>query len=168
LALKSKALVNVEAKQTRSQDLSSDTGSLVKSYGTTFADGTGAGQADAVFSDQRTLAASANETLDLAGTLAGTFGNVSFARVKAIIVKAADGNTNDVLVGGGTNALSTWVADATDIVRLRPGATLCLVAGSADATGYAVTGGTGDLLRVANSGAGSTVTYDVIVIGASA
>jgi hypothetical protein len=166
MALKSKAIVNVEARQTQASDLGEGVGSLVKSYGTQFADGTGAGQANVIFHDQRTLAASALDQLDLSGTLAGTFGNVTFARVKAIIVKAADGNTNDVTIGGGNFA--TWAGTGTDLVKIRPGGTFALTVGSADATGYAVTATTADILRISNAAGGTSVTYDVIVIGASA
>jgi hypothetical protein len=130
--------------------------------------GTAAGQADLMWSDQRTLAASASESLDLAGTLVGALGQtLTFARVKAIVIRAADGNTNDVIVGGA--ASNTWVgpfADATDKIKVKPGGLLLLAAPGA--TAYPVTAGTGDQLQVANSGAGTTVTYDVIVIGASA
>ena len=133
------------------------------------ATGTGAGQADLLFSDQRTLAASANEDLDLAGVLADALGaTLTFARVKGLYVAAAAGNTNNVVVGDA--ATNTWAAllgtDGT--VALRPGAFLLVAVGAADATGYAVTAGTGDLLRVANSGGGTTVTYDIVVVGASA
>ena len=33
------------------------------------------------------------------------------------------------------------------------------------AAGYAVTAGTGDILKVANSGAGTGVTYDIVIVG---
>ena len=36
-----------------------------------------------------------------------------------------------------------------------------------DATAYAVTAGSADILQVANSSSGSTVTYDVIIVGAT-
>ena len=37
-----------------------------------------------------------------------------------------------------------------------------------DATGIAVTASTGDLITVTNSSSGTAVTYDVVIIGASA
>jgi hypothetical protein len=54
---------------------------------------------------------------------------------------------------------------AGDGIALRPGATFVWI--SPDATGVTVTAGTGDLLNIANSGAGTSVTYDVIIIGTS-
>jgi hypothetical protein len=131
--------------------------------------GTGAGKADKVFSDRRTLAASATEDLDLAGSLVDAFGaTITFARIKGIIVAAADANTNNVVLGNATSNGWATLLSATGTVTLRPGAFVAVGTGVADATGYAVTAGTGDLLKVANSGAGSSVTYDIHIIGASA
>jgi hypothetical protein len=133
------------------------------------ASGVAAGQADRVFSDRRTLAASATEDLDLAGALVDAFGaTVTFARVKGLVIAAAAGNTNNVVLGNATSNAWATLLGATSTVTLRPGAFLALGTGAADAVGYAVTAGTGDLLKVANSGAGSSVTYDVHIIGASA
>ncbi|WP_441251194.1 hypothetical protein [Kitasatospora sp. McL0602] len=131
--------------------------------------GTGAGQADKLWaSGARTLAPSANEDLDLAGTLVDAFGAViNLARVKGIIVVAAAANTNSVVVGAAAaNGFFTWAGSATDKVVVRPGGVFALFA--PDATAYPVTSGTADLLRVTNGGAGTSVQYDVIVIGSSA
>jgi hypothetical protein len=43
-----------------------------------------------------------------------------------------------------------------------------IAVGTADATAYAVTATTADLLKVANSSSGTGVTYDIAVIGTSA
>lgn len=128
-------------------------------------DGTGADQAKEAFTDTRTLAASATENLDLAGVLADVFGNLlTFTKIKALIVKADATNVNDVLVGGhATAAISTLFGDATDKVRVKPGGTVAFIA--PDANGYAVTATTADMLTVANSGAGTSVTYTIIIIG---
>lgn len=131
--------------------------------------GTGAGKADRLFSDRRTLAASGTEDLDLAGVLLDAFGQaITFARVKGLIIAAAAANTNNVVVGAAaTNPWATLLS-ATGTVTLRPGAFLAVGTGQADATGYAVTAATADLLKIANSGAGTSVTYDIHIIGASA
>lgn len=160
----------IGANQTSTLDLGTAQAQLSKSYAISLANGTAAGQADRIFHDTRTLAASANEDLDLAGVLTDALGGAAtFARIKGLIIAAAAGNTNNVIVGGAaSNQFLTWVGAGTHTITVRPGAVFALMAGSADATGYAVTAGTGDLLRVANSSSGSTVTYDVVVFGASA
>lgn len=141
---------------------------LQKVFSKLLTSGTGADQADRIWHDQRTLTASSTENLDLAGVLTDSFGaTVTFARVKLLWIYAAAGNTNNVIVGGeATNGWATWVGAAAHTVTIRPGGLMFLAA--PDATAYAVTAGTGDLLKIANSGGGSSVTYDVIVIGASA
>lgn len=162
--------VAVAAELTSLLDLATATVPLNFTRAVGLASGTGAGQADRIFHDRRTLAASANEDLDLAGVLTDPFGaTITFARIKGLLVAAAAGNTNNVVVGNAaTNGFITWVGAATHTVTVRPGGVLALLAGGADATGYAVTAGTGDLLRIANSAGGTSVDYDIVLIGASA
>lgn len=140
---------------------------LNKAYKNTLTTGTGDDQFDLVFTDQRTLSASATENLDLAAALTDAFGNtLTFATVKAIIVKAASGNTNNVEIGGA--ASNTFVGpfdDATDKVALGPDAMFAVTAPN---TGWTVTASTGDILLMANSSSGTSVTYDIIILGTSA
>lgn len=162
--------IAVQAQQTNPLDLGSAQATSSKSYKLATTWGTGAGQADRIFHDTRTLAPSATEDLDLAGVLADALGvTITLARVKGLIVAAAAANVNDVLVGGAaaTQFLS-WVGGATHQVRVRPGAAFALLVGQADAVGYVTAAGASDFLRVGNSAAGTSVTYDIYVIGASA
>jgi hypothetical protein len=133
------------------------------------ATGTGSGQADRLFSDTRTIAASSNDDLDLAGVLVDPLGaTLTFARVKTLIVKAASANANTLIMGGAaSNPVTTILGGTTPTLTLRPDGLLVLDVG-ADATGYAVTAATADILRFTNGGAGSSVTYDVIIVGSSA
>ncbi len=129
------------------------------------ANGTGADQANQIFTDTRTLSASATESLDLSGVLTNAFGEtILFTSIKGIVIAPAAANTNDVIVGGAaSNAFINWVSDATDKVVVKPGGVFALYAPSA--AGYAITAGTGDLLKVANSSSGTSVTYDILLIG---
>ncbi|MFI6759363.1 hypothetical protein ACIBF5_09505 [Micromonospora sp. NPDC050417] len=131
-------------------------------------DGTGAGQADRLFTDRRTIVASGTDALDLAGVLVDAFGAViTMARVKALYVAAAATNVNNLLVGGAAaNTWTSWAGAADNEIVIRPGGALLLVA--PDAVAYPVTAGTADQLQIANSGSGSSVTYDIVIIGASA
>lgn len=158
-----KATVSVDHVNT--VDLGSSSFPLRVSASHTLANGTGADQIGSMFSDQRTLTASATEELDLAGVLTDLYGQtITFTKIRAILIKAAAANANNVLVGGAaSNAFSTFLGDATDVIVIRPGGTLLLVA--PDATGYAVTAGTGDKLKIANSAGGTSVVYDIVLLG---
>ncbi len=116
-------------------------------------DGNGASQSQAIFHDKRTLSAGASEDLDLAGSLIDAFGDtIIFTKLKALFVKADAANTNDVRLGGAaSNAWVNWVGDAADVVVVKPGGLLVLIA--EDSTGYVVSAGTADILKVENSAA---------------
>lgn len=169
MALTSSVRLALQGAQTNTLDLGSSSARRTLESAVSLAAGTGAGQADLLFADTRTLAASATEDLDLAGALADAFGVAQvFARVKAIGVLAASGNTNLVQVTRpASNGFPLFMA-ASDGIALRPGMMLALAAGSADATGVVVTAGTGDLLTFTNSAGSTSVTYDIVVIGCSA
>ena len=129
----------------------------------TFTNGTGANQAGQVFSDTRTTD-NTGEELDLAGSLTNGIGDtITFTAIKAIFIQAASANTLDVVVGGAsTNTFVNWVGAAAHTVVVKPGGALALV--DPGATGYAVTAGTGDLLKIAASASGN-VTYDIVLMG---
>lgn len=129
--------------------------------------GTGTNQADLMFSDSRTLTASATENLDMAGSLTDPLGaTLTFATIKVVKICADAANTNNVLVGGAASlGLLGIFDDATDIVRVKPGGCFIWIAPK---TGATVTAATGDILKVANSSSGTSVTYTVIIIGTSA
>lgn len=130
-----------------------------------FTNGTGANQIQSVYSASRTIALSSSENLDLAGVLLDAFGAaITFTKVKAIVIFAYAANTNDVVVGGvGANGFVSPFGSNADKVNVKPGGIFVLIA--PDINGYAVTATTADLLKVANSGAGTSVTYDIVIMG---
>lgn len=164
-SITAKVSVKIDAELANSLDIGSVVYPL--SYGITkiLTDGTGADQAKEMFSDTRTIAASGTDDIDLSGVLLDAFGNtLLFTRIKALIIEAAAGNTNDVVVGGAaSNGFITPFGASTDKVKVKPGGVMVLIA--PDATAYAVTAATADLLRVANGGAGTSVTYNIILVG---
>ena len=131
-----------------------------------FTNGTGASQADKLYQRQLTITASATTTLDLAGSLTDDFGAaLTFARIKAVYLFAAAANVNNVNVTRpASNGVPLFMA-AGDAIALRPGAALMWI--NPDATGVVVTAATGDLLDLTNSGGGTSVVVDVVIIGAS-
>jgi hypothetical protein len=130
-----------------------------------FADGVGANQAKEIFTDTRTLTASASENLDLAGVLTDAFGNViTFTKIKAIVITADAANVNDVVIGNhATAAALLFFGAATHTAAIKPGGMLVSVA--PDVNGYAVTATTADMLKVLNGGAGTSVNYTIAIIG---
>lgn len=173
MALSSALMLSVNASQTLATDLGGPiTFPLTKSYSVSYATGTGAGQADLLYQDTNTLTASATLDIDLAGVLTTPVGGglVTFARIKGLVVAAAAANTNNVIVGGAaaTQFIGPFGA-ATHTIALRPGEFKVLIAcGVADAVGYPVTAGASDFLRITNGAAGTSVTYDIVIIGCSA
>lgn len=166
MPLSTRFSLDLAATLTSSLDLQSSQATLPFKRDLIWGSGTAANQADKVWSDSRTLAASATEDLDLAGgSLTDALGGaLTFARVRMLVVYAATANTNNVVVGGDANAVPLFGA-ATQTAPVHPGGLLVLAA--PDTTGYAVTAGTGDIVQVANSGAGTSVTYDIVIIGTS-
>lgn len=129
--------------------------------------GTGAGKANAVFMQTFTIAPSGSpNSHDLNGSLTDVYGDVlNFTKIKAILVAAAAANVDDVLVGGAaSDPCASFFGDPSDILRVKPGGLILLIA--PDANGYAVTATTADILKIADS-ASAGVSYDVVVIGES-
>lgn len=127
--------------------------------------GTGSFQSDLLFSDTRTLAASATEDLDLAGVLEDAFGNLlTFVEITAVYIKAHSSNTNNVVVGGATAELPLGFSTAGTFSIPPSGKFLV----TAPVGGWAVGAGATDDLKIANSGGSTGVTYDIIIMGRSA
>lgn len=120
-------------------------------------------KANILFSDTRTLALSANENIDLSGALSDAFGaSIAAAEIVAIYIEAAAANVNNVQVTrpASNGFIGPFMATG-DGVSIKPGEYALFVSQS----GWAVTAATGDLLNIANSGAGTSVDYDIIVVG---
>lgn len=158
--------VNLAAVLSAALDLGAAGYSPVINKRITIPTGVATGQADQIFTDTRTVAASGTDALDLAGTLVGPLGGtLTFVKVKAVLVRAAAGNTNAVRVNRpATNGVPIFLA-ASDGVDVLPGGMFLWVGQGA---GVTVTPATGDLINCDNSGSGTPVSYDVVIIGTSA
>lgn len=154
---------------TGAPNIGSSQASLNQQLGVALTSGTAAGQADTCWFDQRTLAASASETLDLNGTLKDALNDtINLVRVKILAVAASANNTNNVVIGGGTTTFVGMLGATSNTMILRPGAAMVWFVGANDATAYTLTGGSSDLVQVANSSSGSSVVYTICVVGCSA
>lgn len=127
-----------------------------------FANGTGNGQANAMFSDYRALGSGASENLDLAGVLTDAFGTVlTFTKIKAIVIESDDANTVDITVGNhATAAFLGPFGAAAHTLAVQPGGLIVL---AAPKTGWAVTATTADLIKVLAGAA--AVNYRIHLIG---
>jgi hypothetical protein len=168
LSLEIKASVNWLFEETL--DLSTLTDSSKLEYSQALADGTGSNQADKIWHDTRTLAASANDDLDLTAltqTVHGSTVTISFARLKAIFIYNTATTAGEDLVldssvtGGiltpfnGSSASKLEVAAASPLLLANQG------------EGWAVTASTADILRITNDGVGS-IDYKIVLVGTSA
>jgi hypothetical protein len=160
------ATFKIAATYTNTLDLQTSSAPISHSNAIAFTDGTSTNQAELVFADTRSLAISTSEDLDLAGSLTDAFGRVlTFTYVKGIYIKHNTTTATTALAVGGASAnqFINWVANSSDIVNIRPGGAFMLVA--PDATGYAVTASTGDLLKINNADAAVAITYSIVIWG---
>lgn len=138
--------------------------SIALDYSQNFGPGAGAGAANEIYRATRTLAASGTEDLDLSGSLVDALGaSVVLTKLKAIVIHAAVGNTNNVKVGGGNTTVPIF-GDVSDLISIKPGGTLVLTDPSAG--GITIANSSADLLTITNSAGTTGVTYDIILLGA--
>lgn len=157
--------INFSVNYQNLNDFNNAVDAFAKGYTFSLTDGTGANQAQKFFRDQRSVNASSNDDLDLAGSLLDPFGQtLTFTVVKGIWISSDAANTSNLTIGNAaSNQFATWLGAATHTVGpILPGGWFGIY--RPDAAGYTVTAGTGDLLRIAN-GSGGTAVYDIIIIG---
>lgn len=130
-----------------------------------YVDGSGAASANKIWAPLTgySVAQSTNTDIDLAGSLAGTYGTVVFAALKGLVIKAGDANLGNLTVGNVTNGITGFLGAATHSIIIQPGGVFCIA--TPGASGYALTAGTADLLRIASAGTTGTYTWDILAWG---
>ena len=130
--------------------------------------GSGAGQANAYFSDRRSLAAT-SEVLDLDALTDGDGNAIAWTAIKLIAIRNRNTTAGEDL-NWGPDATNGWgvggiVADASDRRTVPAGrATGDLgIDVWVDPNGHTVTGGSADEIFV-DAGA-ATISYDILIIG---
>lgn len=137
---------------------------------TALAAGNGPGQVNQLWHDTRSLAGESHHDLDLTAltqTMRGQAVSLGFATVKAILIHntAADAGKKLVLDSSAPNAMLTpFDNSATSKLEIPPASPLLLVNRLG---GWAVTAGTGDILRIDNPGLAS-IAYKIVVVGTAA
>ncbi len=165
MALTGSVSLSLRADQTVTAGLGQATNTLTKSVSKTIADGSGANQANVLWSSSRSLTGTA-EDLDLNGVLTDAYGaSVNLLRVKGIYIgnlSATDGQ--NILVGGAnSNAWVGMLGGTTHKIKVGPGGFFFNY--SPLATGFPVVAGTGDQLHIDPQGA--TLTYEIAILGSS-
>lgn len=139
------------------------TSSILHRHEVSWAQGTSAGGVDLVYAEDLTVSTSPTD-LDLAGGSnvknPASQADQTYTKVHAVwVINTHD--ANDVTVFGDANGVLV-LDDATDSMTLKPGESH-LYAAASGADGRDVTAGTGDIIQIAGSGAGTTCK--VIIIG---
>lgn len=167
MALTSRITLDLTASQTGSNDFGGPEFKPRMRKVIDLASGTGANQADLLWVDERTVAASSSEDLDLAGVLTDAFGaTITAAEVVAIFIFADADNTNNVVVGDATSPVPLF-GGTNPTFSVKPGGFFCV--GGPNAAGLLTVGaGSTDDLKIANSSSGTGVTYQIAVLARSA
>jgi hypothetical protein len=167
MALITQITNKVVANLTGSGDLGAPSATLILSFLDTLEDGTTNAQADMGWGDTRTVALSDSEVLDFGsgGGLVNVFGGAfEPAEIVLLAVHALPANTNSVRVGNNTEPFLGPMLGTTPTTDVKPGGILMWYAPA----GWAVANNSSDKLKMLNSGAGTSVTYSILVIGRSA
>jgi len=157
---------SIRGRVTKANDIASVGADFAEEALVQIEPGTGTGYADVLWSDERSIAASSTENLDLAGVLADVFGaTVAAAKVKAIQIQADADNANNVVVfGAASNAFNGPLSGTTPKITLEPGQHFQ----ATSEVGWTVTAGSADIILVANSGSGTPVVYRIALLIATA
>lgn len=134
-------------------------------FSDSLADGNAVDLAQTVFYDQRTVTASANDSLDLAGGLTDAFGtSLTFTKIKLIYVQNTNTTVGDniKIVRPASNGLVVFGA-AGDFITLPPGGVFLWYTPAA--AGVTVTAATGDLLDITETGGANSNVYRIMIIG---
>lgn len=129
-------------------------------------DGNGDGEADLVYHSAETLPSGASVLLDVYGTLTNAFGEtIRMSAVKCLAVKHK-GSLGTLTVGGGANAITSfWETNGDSLVIQGEGG---IVLWADEDTGYAVTSGTAENIRITHNGdTAQDITYEILIIGVS-
>lgn len=152
-------------------DLSTISDSSKLQFTTDLSNGTGDDEADRVWHDERTLATSTQEDLDLTSLATTVFADsvtINLATVRALlIINTATTAGENLLVGGAGSGGNAWGeafnGDQDAQVVVPADSTLLLVNKKSD---WPVTNGSSDQLRITNDGVGN-ISYKIVIAGTS-
>lgn len=164
--MSAKIMASIKVTATKALDLSAPAETVQKAVSQSLAFGDGSDEADMIWHDSRTLAATTSENIDLAGTLVNAFGaTITFSKVKAIFIHN-NGDTAGVLeVGAAATPFGGPLKDAASDIITVPHNGMFL--STNPESGWTVTAGSADLLKINNTAA-VIAGYDIVIVGVSA
>jgi len=125
--------------------------------------GTGAGQADRIYTDAAKSISAAFD-YDLSGSLLDAFGAAFvLARVRALYVKAADANSGNVIMGNDAASPLLGFGAITHTWAIPPGGFFYVF--NPSAAGWPITATTADILQFTPSA--GTQVFDLAILGVS-
>ena len=126
--------------------------------------GTGANQADSVYTASSTITTGATLSLDLKGSMVDAFGAAfTPTKLRLVYISSRSANTTNLTLFG--NAASPLILSvATTTTTLTPGDTFMVTRRATG--GIAVTAATADIVDIVN-GAGASAIVDIVLVGTS-
>ena len=157
--------VGLVANLENTTGLTKATAPLTKVWTINYGTGTGAGQADKIYTlSAQAITTGATLTIDVAGSLTDAFGAAfTPAKLRTVYIYSYPANTTNLTLFGDAASVPILNTAATT-TTLVPGS-LFLNTNAATA-GIAVTATTGDIIKIVNA-AGATATIDLVLIGTS-
>lgn len=160
MALDAQILLSIVAHETSSGDISRTLRATPASYSLILSNGTGANQAQVVWSDSRTIEAAGEDTPNVAG-LADDRGTVAFTAVKLIYIRNS-GTVPMNLIGNGDWATGPQKLPNTSNYEIPAGG--CWLATNPTAAGWSV-GASPKYITIQNQSESTAATYEIVLIG---
>lgn len=152
----------------KENDFGDTSNAATYSFSDTIANGTAGDTADLLYLAAPTITASGTLNLDLSGSLTTPFGDtITMVRVKTVFIKfATDNAATSITVGNGTNPWQGWFGATTHTEKVF--AQGVMLHHRPDSTGWLVTAGTGDVLKIVNDDASNAADLLIAIAGCSA
>lgn len=160
MALDAQILLSIVAHETSSGDISRTLRATPASYSLILSNGTGANQAQVVWSDSRTIEADGEDPPNVAG-LADDRGTVAFTAVKLIYIRNS-GTVPLNLIGNGDWATGPQKLPDTSNYEIPAGG--CWLATNPTAAGWSV-GASPKYITIQNQSGSTAATYEIVLIG---
>jgi hypothetical protein len=163
MSVSGKISLKVDFLEALAQDLGAKQFAMTKAALLALDDGSGLNQVSKLYADDLTTIQSVNTDIDLNPGPTGAFAAVPFTTLKGIVVIADSANPGLIIVGNVTNGIVAPFGAATHSQAVSPGGIYMNI--NPSATGWTVTAGTQDLLRVASAANAGTYKSSIILLG---